>query len=407
MKNYQDSALKLVLVAGCGMFLSTLDSGIINIAIPTLTKAFSSHIDTVIWTITSYTLILSASILAFGFIADIVGSLKVYALGLVFFAISSLLCGLSDSIDVLIVFRGLQGLSAAMIQATAMALITTRLEGYDLKKAMSLFAVILGMGPMLGPLLGGGILAFFGWSWIFWLNIPVCLFAIYGCCRLAKTQTAIHGRANIKQLLFEIGTFRKIDLFSPMLGIISFGGATAVTFMLPPLYFEKLRHFGIWQIGLISISAPLGLMLSARLSAKMTHRYHACIPMSIGLATMILSLLILSEIAKSWSVIFIFLVLTIYGVGGGLFQTPCYLSILSQFPSNRQAFIASLVRMVQNLAIASESAAGAYLITVAKGQDDALLAGIHRTWFMAAMITAAALSTLLLQMLKRRSHVFT
>jgi len=110
-----DTPLKLALITGIGMFLSTLDSGIINIAIPTLLKTFSAPITLVIWTITLYILTLSITILLFGRLADRWGRLRIYVCGLILFALSSLLCGTANSIGWLIIFRALQGLSAAMI----------------------------------------------------------------------------------------------------------------------------------------------------------------------------------------------------------------------------------------------------------------------------------------------------
>jgi len=132
-ESIEKNPTKLALIAGLGMFLSTLDSGIINVAIPGLIDAFHSKISTVIWTVTLYTLALSASILLFGNLADRVGRLRIYKIGLIGFAVSSLLCGASLSITQLIIFRALQGLSAAMMQATAITMIAVILLTFNLK----------------------------------------------------------------------------------------------------------------------------------------------------------------------------------------------------------------------------------------------------------------------------------
>ena len=193
---------KLAMIAGLGMFLSTLDSGIINVAIPGLIDAFNSKISTVIWTMTLYTLVLSASILFFGNLADRFGRLRIYKYGLIIFAISSLLCGASLSITQLIICRALQGVSAAMMQATALALITTRLEGKFLAKAMGVFGVLLSLGPTLGPVVGGLILSSIGWRWIFWINIPICLIGVYGCSKLHRVHESLHSnKINLLNLL--------------------------------------------------------------------------------------------------------------------------------------------------------------------------------------------------------------
>lgn len=281
----KDTPLKIAIVAGVGIFLSTLDSGIINIAIPTLQKQLNAQISTVIWTVTLYTLVLSATILLFGRLADRVGHLKIYALGLILFALSSLLCGAAANIWLLISFRALQGLSAAMMQVPVIALITTRLDTPNIAKATGILGMIIGLGPLMGPVLGGGILSTIGWRWTFWLNIPICLFGIIGCKKLQPINEVLHQKpmnyVNLALLalsmfallltmnlaghsfdqfyvvaiiaviliglyfFFEIRSqhpviplhlFQSLKFTAPMLGIVAFGGATAVAFILPPLY---------------------------------------------------------------------------------------------------------------------------------------------------------------------------
>lgn len=370
------------MIAGCGMFLSTLDSGIINIALPSLMKAFSCNISTAIWSVTFYTLILSASILLFGRLADRLGRMKVYIVVLVLFAVSSLLCGAAPSIYWLIIFRGVQGLSAAMMQATSIALITTRLSGDKLNKAMGMFGMMIGVGPMLGPVVGGLILSVLDWRWIFWVNIPICLLGLCGCYILPKvankkyevptgylnvfllvlalmgllfgiralSQGSLHAAGIIiiaalivlalylffdhktQHPLIPIGLFSNIKFLAPIAGIIAYGGATAMVFMLPPLYFEKLRNLQSWQVGLISFAAPLGIIISARLASKIVGRFGTVKPMVVGLIAMLFSLLTFTQISLAWPIWMIFGLLLFYGLGGGLFQTPCYLNLMAQFP---------------------------------------------------------------------------
>ncbi|MEM9243439.1 MAG: MFS transporter [Pseudomonadota bacterium] len=438
MLTHKHNPLTLTLVVGCGMFLSTLDSGITKIALPTLIKSFNTNIAVVIWSVTLYALVLSASILLFGHLADRLGRLRIYVFGLILFAFSSLLCGASLSIGMLIFCRGIQGLSAAMMQATSIALITTRLRAAELTKAMSILGMLIGLGPMLGPVIGGSILSTLGWRWIFWINIPICLLALYGCRRLpavdeTRHKTPIHylnlilitltlamlllGMSMLsdkqfylawflfaiaiisfifylilelisKHPLIPLGLFKQRRFSAPILGIMAFGGGTAVIFMMPPLYFEQLRHFQAWQVGLICLSAPLGIVISARTASKIIHYIGTATSMITGLIVMLFSLIILTQIKVNWSVPFIFLLLLCYGLGGGLFQTPCYLNIMAQFPEHRQAFIGALVRMLQNVAIVFQSAGAALILSL---QARHLLSGIQYAWWMSAIIIAIAL----------------
>jgi len=445
MKFSKESPLTLALIAGIGMFLSTLDSGIINIAIPSLIKAFNSTLPTIIWTVTLYTLILSTTILLFGHLADRLGRMRIYAAGLILFGISSLLCGAANSTTELIVFRGLQGLSAAMLQATGIAIITTRLKGNASIKAMGVMGTILGLGPLLGPTVGGLILSLLDWRWIFWINIPICILGLLGCKYLPSFKEELHktpihyfNMALLAIALFSflilmnflsnnnpnyllplivaivfliiylisdlkskhpaipLKLFKQLRFTAPILGIIAFGGATALAFMLPPLYLVKLRGFPPWQVGFITLSSAAGLVVVSRIAAKLAHRIGTLKPMLAGLSIMVIMLIALSEMGQHTSLYIMCILLVIYGAGGALYQTPCYLNLTGQFSAKRQAFITSLTRMVQNLGIAFESSGAALLISLktgGKGND--LLRGIQHSWLLGAAFAALALITIL------------
>lgn len=453
LKDQEVSAKFVALIAGTGMFLSTLDSGIINVAIPSFIQIFHTKLDAVIWTVTLYTLILSATIMLFGKLADRYGRLKIYMLGLILFAVSSLLCGLSPNIHSLIAFRSLQGISAAMMQATAIAVITTKLEREEMTKAIGLLGMLMGLGPTLGPVLGGFILSSIGWEWIFWLNIPICIFAIYGCLKLKTTKEILHDQpinylnlslfglsmmflllgmnympVNLKFAFYfyiamlisfsfhvcielksnhpmiNYNLFKNIKFTAPMIGVIAMGGATAIAFILPPLFFEKLRQFEAWQVGLVSLSAPLGMVIASRIFSRVSRVLGIEIPMIIGIALMTISLLVLTLININWETIFIFLLLFIYGFGGGLFMTSNIIHLTSQFSTHKQAFISSLIRMIQNAAIAFGAAGSVMLISIKSTAttNSNLLHGIQHAWQLAAILTILALLSLIFMYIKTK-----
>lgn len=437
MNQRLDTPVTIALVTGVGMFLSTLDTGIINVALPGLIKVFNTNLSTVIWTFTFYIFALSSSILFWANLADKKGRLKIYIFGLIFFAVSSLLCGLAQNIMELIIFRGLQGLSAAMLQATAIAIITTRLQEQDKVKAMSLMGILIGLGPLLGPVLGGFILSSISWRWIFLINIPICLLGLYGCSKLEKNneslqkhkfnyrnlvllslsilsiliflhQLSINAHYVIslaistffvvtyfifecvsKNKLIPLSLFKHLNFSAPMLAIAAFSGATAVTFILPPLYFETVKNFPMWQVGLLCLSVPVGLVTSARLVIKFVPIFGTLKLMMVGMLLMTVTLLSLTQMKPIWPDYFIVMLLLGYGIGGGMFQTLCYLHVNSQFTDNKQAFITSLTRMFVNLSMALESAAVAVLIslqTLKVNTTSNFLTGIQYGWWFAGGI---------------------
>ncbi|WDL96822.1 MFS transporter [Alicyclobacillus sp. ALC3] len=180
--------LIIVLTASVGLFLSTLDTGIINVALPSLERKFDVGISEMAWSITLYLLLLSATIVIFARISDRIGRLKVYFSGLVLFAVASLLCGFASSAVGLILFRGIQGIGAAMLQATAAPIITTQIPRNRQGTALGTLGMMLGLGPVLGPSVGGLLLSFVGWRWIFWINIPICVIGLIGTQRLMRIR---------------------------------------------------------------------------------------------------------------------------------------------------------------------------------------------------------------------------
>ncbi|CAM3098322.1 hypothetical protein STAR110904_06575 [Staphylococcus argensis] len=148
----------VVFTAGMGMFLSTLDTGIINVALPTLVKRFHVDTTTITWTVTLYTLLLTGTIIVFGRLSDRYNRLNIYSIGLLVFLIASVLCGISTHILQLIMFRGLQGIGAAILQGTSTAIITTNVSEERQGSALGTVSIILGIGPVLGPSLGGLLL---------------------------------------------------------------------------------------------------------------------------------------------------------------------------------------------------------------------------------------------------------
>lgn len=197
----------VVFTAGIGMFLSTLDSGIINVALPTLSKYFNVDTSFITWSVTLYTLLLTGTIIIFGRLSDKYSRLNIYSLGLTIFLIASILCGFSNNVIQLIVFRGLQGIGAAMLQGTATAIITTTIPENRQGSALGTLSILLGIGPVLGPSIGGLLISVGNWRWIFWINIPFIFIGLIGCLflkRYIKEQksTSIHLDIRGNSLLF-------------------------------------------------------------------------------------------------------------------------------------------------------------------------------------------------------------
>ncbi|MES4888811.1 MFS transporter [Streptomyces sp. NPDC096012] len=169
----------LPLVAICaGTFMLLVDVTIVTVALPDMSVSLDASLSDLQWVLSLYALVLAALVMTAGSLADRIGRRSVYLGGLVLFAIGSLLCGVSGNVGLLIASRGLQGLAAAAMFATTLALITSSYEGRDRGIAFGAWAAVNGAASAAGPVLGGVLTSNLSWRWIFFVNLPVCVVAI-------------------------------------------------------------------------------------------------------------------------------------------------------------------------------------------------------------------------------------
>ena len=166
----------LVLIAiGMSTFMSALDTSVVNTVLPVITKSFDSHIATVEWVVIIYLLIVSGLLLSFGRLGDIRGHRIVFLIGFSIFILSSALCGMSTSIELLVVFRGMQALGAAMLAANSPAILTKSFPDSQRGQALGLQATMTYLGLTVAPSLGGWLTDLVSWRAVFYINIPVGL----------------------------------------------------------------------------------------------------------------------------------------------------------------------------------------------------------------------------------------
>jgi EmrB/QacA subfamily drug resistance transporter len=167
------------LMAVCaGAFMLLVDVTIVNVALPDMARSLHTTFPDLQWVIDLYALVLGALVLTVGSIADRIGRRRVYLIGLVIFAASSLACGLAPNAAVLIAARGVQGVGAAAMFATTMALISHSYSGRDRGVAFGAWGAVNGAAAAAGPIIGGLLTAHFGWRWIFLVNLPVSVVAV-------------------------------------------------------------------------------------------------------------------------------------------------------------------------------------------------------------------------------------
>lgn len=203
------------LVAVCtGLFMLLVDITIVNVALPDIQRDLDASLSDLQWVIDAYALSLAALLLTAGSLADLYGRKRVFVVGTGLFTLGSLLCGAAPSLLFLCLSRAAQGIGGAAMFATALALLAATYSGRDRGVAFGAFGATAGVAVALGPVLGGVLTSGLSWRWIFFVNLPVCLFAIVVTLRqVRESRDPDAGRPDLVGFV----------TFSGSLGLLVFG----------------------------------------------------------------------------------------------------------------------------------------------------------------------------------------
>ncbi len=170
--DHKKSTIVLLVVVAM-TFMATLDSSIVNIALPVLSEKLRVTSSLIEWVIAIYSIVICSTLLFFGRLGDIAGKSKVFQAGTILFTLASLMCGISNSFALLILCRFIQGIGASAYMANNHGIITELFPREKRGKALGILVTAVAIGNMLGPSVGGVILSMFQWNWIFFINVPI------------------------------------------------------------------------------------------------------------------------------------------------------------------------------------------------------------------------------------------
>ncbi len=182
------------LIALCiGFFMILLDTTIVTVATPAIIEDLDAEVNSVVWVTSAYLLAYAVPVLITGRLGDRFGPKNLYLTGLTLFTAASLWCGMTGTVEGLIIARVFQGFGAAMMTPQTMAIITRIFAVERRGRAMALWGATAGVATLVGPVLGGILVDVAGWEWIFFINVPVGIFAFFLALRLVpKLETHSH-----------------------------------------------------------------------------------------------------------------------------------------------------------------------------------------------------------------------
>jgi EmrB/QacA subfamily drug resistance transporter len=294
-------------------FMVILDVAIVTLALPSIKTSLGLSETGLQWVLSAYTLTFGGLLLLGGRAGDLLGRRRVLIAGLVVFTGASLACGLASSSGMLIAARAVEGVGAALVSPATLAIVSTTFpHGAERNKAMGIFFAMGGLGPAVGVLAGGLLTSGPGWEWIFFINLPVGLLALFLAPRLLPESRAqlghrrfdatgaLLGTAGLSLLVYAVVTSDTHRWGSALtLGLL--GGATALLaaffvvearnrFALMPLgFFRNLTVSGANAVGLMLGTSIFAMFFFLSLYMQQVLRYSAT---TAGLAFLVIAVLV-------------------------------------------------------------------------------------------------------------------
>jgi EmrB/QacA subfamily drug resistance transporter len=375
-------------IVALGVFMSTLDSSIVNVALPVIREDYHAPLNLVGWIPLGYLLTISVTLLGFGRRGDRKGRARVYREGLVIFTLASLLCGLAPTIGLLVGARLIQAIGASLIMAVGPAFLVHIFPPEKRGRAIGAMGVVVNLGLTSGPVLGGFLTEALSWRWIFLINLPIGLAGWWLTRRLdtdhpAEPATGGSGRSDMWGNLLWIAGLTGVSLslnripvwgFSlwptatlllasgaliawfilhehrtdhPLLplslfrerlfSIPLFGGTilfvyTFIFIYLGPFYLSILAGLPVYTVGLFFILGPLGSLITAPVSGWLHDRWGSRWLTTTGLLINAATLYGLSQQGVNPSLPVFGLLMFCLGLGNGIFMPPNTTVLLGTVP---------------------------------------------------------------------------
>jgi EmrB/QacA subfamily drug resistance transporter len=387
--------------ASLAVFMSALDSNVVNVALPILAHTF--HVDRQIrWVVLGYILPGTALLGVFGALSDKLGRRRVTLIGVSLFLAGSILCGIARSLEQMIIFRVIQGMGAAAIGSAILAIATVNFPAEERGRAMSVIGLIAPLGAVVGPSLGGLLIGALGWPSIFYINVPFGAAALFMIVRLLPPDSAggtkifdIPGALLFTAALLLLilglnptdGRFSTLDLVMlagsaaavaalvlverraadplvpphlvrqgsftiPMSGIMTFAVVGTGLGFIMPFFLEGTLGLSPERTGLTLLFFPLMMAITSQVGGRLSDRFNPKLPAAVGAAISLVGVALFLPMNAAWHPVDVALRGAVVGIGFGFFISPSAVAVMSATPRDHVGVGGALVNTSRFLGFA-------------------------------------------------------
>lgn len=393
----------ILLITVISTFMSTLDSSIVNVALPTMANSLRVDTGQITWVVSVYQIVITVFILIFGRLGDLKGQSKIFRNGLLIFTIGSFLCGVTHTLPLLLAARAVQAIGAAASMANSQGIITRTFPAEERGRALGLNGTFVALGTMVGPSLGGFIISFTSWEYLFWVNVPIGLFAflanmkfsgqdnepsgekldLWGGILFALTIITLFTGLEYGQtvgysnplilLLFAVSVIACISFYivehkleMPLLDLKIFKNkwfsvsifcaflsfvAIACSNIILPFYLQNVLNMSPGTSGLYLTISPIILSLAAPISGYLSDKIGSEILTLIGLVLTGAGLYLIATLNETPAHWMIALYIGLMSLGNGLFQSPNNSLVMSMVPQEKLGVGGSVNALIRNIGI--------------------------------------------------------
>ncbi|MDR1615038.1 MAG: MFS transporter, partial [Campylobacteraceae bacterium] len=397
----QKNRWKIFISVSLFTFMATLDGSIVNIALPTIAVSLEIPMNKSIWIVAFYMITICTFLVLFGKIGDIAGKIKIFRIGTLVFVGGTFLAGLANSLETLIAARIVQALGAGMTMSTNLGIITEIFTPQERGKALGFIGSVVSLGSITGPSVGGIIVHYLPWSYIFWLNVPFGLLTLllgikYLPKDISKTKSGVdfagffiyaaaiilffgsmfmgqeRGFGDIaiqiplgisllltlffikyeygkKQPLIDLSIFKNKTVTVGLICAFIVFGANFFFAILMPFYLQTARGYSPSAAGFIMMAFPVVMCIAAPIAGSFTYKMGAVRLTIAGLSLIAFVNFLLIFIKIDMNIVYFIILVGLVGLGNAIFQSPNNTIIMSSADKRYLGVIGSLNALARNM----------------------------------------------------------